>query len=474
MKLLNIFKDMTSSFNQLEFKDENSLANNENIFTCIHDIIKIITDACNIILKFSESKKIKKASFWVTITGSILLLIQTIIHNTIKIKNIANNQSQVDKYIENARCKHDIYSDNAYTVKDHVIEIGLFKEKLIELYDVKEAFMVSFIGGKLKKLGGEEFKEDFFSDIFTIIIKVDVSSTLISESNIIIKFFGNKKIEFITYEWDSANYILNKVNSEIIKMLDEYVIEMEMSTNNRAIKYVLHKQLNVTYDYNKKVHDELKTVIDNSLEDNIRTGILICGPAGTGKTRAVNKMFNNIKNIIKIKISKEHLGNSLYMNLVEQLTCNKILFIDDLDIEEYQTKNSEVARLLSLIDSDSYNILIAIMNMNDIEETIIRSGRFHITILANIPDKKERTEILKILFPTHIELCMFQDLDKGYDFDTYVDMTDGMTHAELNDVKGAMLRYRIDILSAIQKIRKFKEIKNVHKVQQESEKVLYE
>lgn len=207
--------------------------------------------------------------------------------------------------------------------------------------------------------------------------------------------FSNKKIDIYAFGRDSQ------------KILDE-IMEHSMPSDNNTIRvikgdrrarFVNKKYINSIYTDSK---NEILNFINNfmSLKEYhervgllYKTGLLLYGPSGTGKTTVV-KIIASITNFGVRSINLLDINNTTY------IPDNTIILFEDIDrdvdrLDEQNKENVSMSTLLNFIDGiDSPNNVIFIATTNHIEkldEALIRHGRFdkHIK-MDNICEKTAR------------------------------------------------------------------------------------
>lgn len=178
------------------------------------------------------------------------------------------------------------------------------------------------------------------------------------------------------------------------------------------------------------------------------TGVLLVGYPGTGKTLLAKAVANNTNatfiRVVASELVRKYIGEGA--RLVRELfdlarkKAPSIIFIDELDaigsrrIDSSTSGDREVQRTLMqlLAEIDGFeplgNIkLVAATNRPDtLDEALMRPGRFDRIIEIPLPDKKGRTDILKI----HTGRMNLKDVDLS----KIADITDGFSGADLRAV----------------------------------------
>ena len=178
-------------------------------------------------------------------------------------------------------------------------------------------------------------------------------------------------------------------------------------------------------------------------------GVLLYGPPGTGKTLLAKAVANETNaTFIKVVASefvKKYIGEGARLvREVFELAKEKapaIIFIDELDavaakrLKSSTSGDREVQRTLMqlLAELDGFESrgdigIIGATNRPDIlDPVLLRPGRFDRFIEVPLPNLEGRREILKI----HTKNMSF---DEEADIDLLVDLTDGLSGADLKAV----------------------------------------
>jgi cell division protease FtsH len=201
--------------------------------------------------------------------------------------------------------------------------------------------------------------------------------------------------------------------------------------------------------------DELREVVDflkspadyGRLGGRMPKGVLLVGPPGTGKTLLAKAVAGEAK-VPFFSISGSEfvemfvgVGAARVRDLFQQAhqKAPAIIFIDELDAlgrargigpfagghdEKEQTLNQLLVELDGF-DSRSGLVILAATNRPEIlDPALLRAGRFDRQVLVDRPDKKGRTEILKV----HMKKVQ---LAPGVDAEAAAALTPGFTGADL-------------------------------------------
>ncbi|MBR1192103.1 ATP-dependent zinc metalloprotease FtsH [Bradyrhizobium sp. AUGA SZCCT0240] len=201
--------------------------------------------------------------------------------------------------------------------------------------------------------------------------------------------------------------------------------------------------------------DELREIVDflknpagyGRLGGRMPKGVLLVGPPGTGKTLLAKAIAGEAK-VPFFSISGSEfvemfigVGAARVRDLFQQAhqKAPAIIFIDELDAlgrargigafagghdEKEQTLNQLLVELDGF-DSRSGLVILAATNRPEIlDPALLRAGRFDRQVLVDRPDRKGRTEILKV----HMKKVQ---LAPGFDAEAVAAMTPGFTGADL-------------------------------------------
>ncbi|MGI0038203.1 MAG: CDC48 family AAA ATPase [Nitrososphaera sp.] len=246
--------------------------------------------------------------------------------------------------------------------------------------------------------------------------------------------------------------ILNK-----IKVTNKDFEEALKDVQPSAMREVLVQKPNVKWEDIgglQEVKEELQEAIEWPLkradlfaEADVRPpkGILLHGPPGTGKTLLAKAVATTSEsNFISVKgpeLLSKWVGESekgvreIFRKARQAAPC--VVFFDELDAIAPRRGGSEgdshvTERVISqmLTEMDGLEdlkgvVVIGATNRPDIiDEALLRPGRFDRMLEIPVPDKDARRQILQI----HTKK---KPLDKSVELDKIVDLTDGMTGADI-------------------------------------------
>ena len=232
------------------------------------------------------------------------------------------------------------------------------------------------------------------------------------------------------------------------------------------------------------------------LGGNLPKGVLLIGPPGTGKTmlaKAIaceaNANFFSVhgSDFTEVFVG---VGAKRVRQLFKQASRNKpaIIFIDEIDCvgrnrkfdtnaEQQQTINALLAAMDGFESSQGIVVVAATNRPEDLDQALLRPGRFDRKVYVPYPDMKGRRAILR----THADGKPIADPDKA--LDVIAQTTPGMSGADLaNLVNEAAILCAlqnssqitlVDLAAARDKVRFGKERKSMVLNQKEREMVAY-
>jgi cell division protease FtsH len=241
-----------------------------------------------------------------------------------------------------------------------------------------------------------------------------------------------------------------------------------MSIGKSKAKVYMEKEVKATFDDVAGVDEakeELKEIVTflknpreyGRLGARIPKGVLLVGPAGTGKTLLARAVageaavpFFSISGSDFVEMFVG-VGAARVRDLFDQARKAKpcIIFVDELDamgrargIGPFGGGHDEKEHTLNqlLVELDGFDpregiVLVAATNRPEIlDPALLRAGRFDRQVLVDRPDKAGRAAILRV----HANKVR---LAKGVDLDTIAALTPGFTGADLaNLINEAALR----------------------------------
>jgi len=190
---------------------------------------------------------------------------------------------------------------------------------------------------------------------------------------------------------------------------------------------------------------------------NTPKGILLYGPPGTGKTLLAKAVANETKvNFISVKgpaLISKYVGESergirdMFKKAKQAAPC--IIFFDELDVitprrgegSDSHVTERVIGQFLTEMDGieelKGVLVLAATNRMDQIDQALLRAGRFDYLIEIPIPDEETRLKI----FQVHTK---DKPLEKGIDFKKFAQETEGMTGADIELIckKAALMTIR--------------------------------
>ncbi|RXG72399.1 VCP-like ATPase [Armadillidium vulgare] len=210
---------------------------------------------------------------------------------------------------------------------------------------------------------------------------------------------------------------IDPVNSDVYYWLSHDTLIEIVSPNNEMQSELFvrknsensFKKLS-SYFYKNKQYYLLKEMLMKKLNQseknplNSWSAILLLGLPGTGKTTLIKELCSELNLHLKVANMLDYSRSpdfSTYIDNCFQQTMERapsVLFFDQFD--SFGQKNSEFSskilkNLRSLKMSEKSVIIIGATDRPDLVSSRVRQvGRFDKEIILNLPDKKERTEII--------------------------------------------------------------------------------
>lgn len=191
-------------------------------------------------------------------------------------------------------------------------------------------------------------------------------------------------------------------------------------------------------------------------------GILLVGPPGCGKTLIAKAIAGELAaaffatsaaSFVELYVGSGPLKvREIFGKASKAIKYNKdkkaIIFIDEIDALGKRTtghysnseSNKTINELLVQMDgfekNDNITIIAATNRANDLDEALLRPGRFDSIITVELPDLPKREAIIK-----HYLFANNRKVDPKIDVKYYAKNTDGFNCAELNDLVNKAATY---------------------------------
>jgi ATP-dependent metalloprotease FtsH len=173
-------------------------------------------------------------------------------------------------------------------------------------------------------------------------------------------------------------------------------------------------------------------------------GVLLVGPPGTGKTLLVKTLAKQIGIPVISTSGSEFVemfvgvGASRVRSLFNKAK-NKgtaIIFIDEIDAvgkkrqfdnnsERDSTLNQLLVEMDGFSDSDNVMVFAATNLVKNLDDALLRSGRFDKKIYFDPPNKEERIKIFELYL---------KDTNHSLDYSKLGELTSGITGADINNI----------------------------------------
>jgi ATP-dependent metalloprotease FtsH len=224
-----------------------------------------------------------------------------------------------------------------------------------------------------------------------------------------------------------ANLDCNVTNSEKCNNLDN-IVGLE------SVKQELKYYMNFIRDKAKYAKWNVK----------LPKGVLLVGPPGTGKTLLVKTLAKQIGIPVISTSGSEFVemfvgvGASRVRSLFNKAK-NKgtaIIFIDEIDAvgkkrqfdnnsERDSTLNQLLVEMDGFSDSDNVMVFAATNLVRNLDDALLRSGRFDKKIYFDPPNKEERIKIFELYL---------KEVNHSLDYSKLGELTSGITGADINNI----------------------------------------
>ena len=365
------------------------------------------------------------------------------------------------------------YFFNIANKKVNVISYDEFVEKL-DSGDIKELNLVARASGYTYEARG---KLDGYKDNETFFARLPLSDEVMKK---IVEASDNQEFKLeVEPDPDSSTWLLVVVNVLPLVLLVGvafWFLNRQLAGNKSSLDFGKSKA-RLSSDNNKvtfkdvaglkEEKEEVKEIIDflknpkkfQSLGARIPKGILLFGPPGTGKTLLAKAVageanvpfyFISGSDFVELFVG---VGASRVRDMFQQAKRNApcLIFIDEIDAvgrqrgtglggghdEREQTLN----QLLTEMDGFGANegiIIMAATNRPDVlDPALLRPGRFDRQVTVNLPDVREREEILAV----HAKN---KTLAEGLTLENLAKRTPGFSGADLENLlnEAALLAVR--------------------------------
>ena len=365
------------------------------------------------------------------------------------------------------------YFFNIANKKVNVISYDEFVEKL-DSGDIKELNLVARASGYTYEARG---KLDGYKDNETFFARLPLSDEVMKK---IVEASDNQEFKLeVEPDPDSSTLLLVVVNVLPLVLLVGvafWFLNRQLAGNKSSLDFGKSKA-RLSSDNNKvtfkdvaglkEEKEEVKEIIDflknpkkfQSLGARIPKGILLFGPPGTGKTLLAKAVageanvpfyFISGSDFVELFVG---VGSSRVRDMFQQAKRNApcLIFIDEIDAvgrqrgtglggghdEREQTLN----QLLTEMDGFGANegiIIMAATNRPDVlDPALLRPGRFDRQVTVNLPDVREREEILAV----HAKN---KTLAEGLTLENLAKRTPGFSGADLENLlnEAALLAVR--------------------------------
>lgn len=201
-----------------------------------------------------------------------------------------------------------------------------------------------------------------------------------------------------------------------------------------------------------KIPRSIPKHIKEKLELRDVKGLILHGPPGTGKTMMARNIADHLgcKSFVKkaaVSLLNKYYGESeanlrqlfrhepgkLHMVVLDEIEtiCGKRSGSIGNEGKFYSSLTNQLLSLMDGLDNDPDIIVVGTTNrLKDIDEAILRKGRFDLQIKVDLPDESARRDILRI----YSEHLIKDGLMEDFDMDNMVERTEGLSGADIENM----------------------------------------
>lgn len=333
-----------------------------------------------------------------------------------------------------------------YVSCDEIVNYKLFIESIFDNTKVLSAHRVSTVTSKEEEVSAQDMLELESGNYFVVCEW---------KSNIYAIHFKFRKLIIFTLHRDYQEELVLEMNSHIMSKLSGSIIEIGRCASEYDDKFVTYSDFVKPSFYDKQLFDSIHSAMTGSFDKKIKTGILVYGAPGVGKTLAVFGAISEYPNALKFRV--KNTGYQEAKKFLSKIKAPKIVLIDDIDTAENSRKTAENAELLNFLDSDVYDIAIIILNDNKIMPPLVRAGRCDLKFFCENPDREKRIDIVKNLL-NYYKLSSDGHDNEDLFLEEFGTKTEGMVHADLHNIVKNMVRYNVTLLEAVNKTLEFNSV----------------
>ncbi|MHB9148414.1 MAG: ATP-binding protein [Candidatus Amoebophilus sp.] len=282
-------------------------------------------------------------------------------------------------------------------------------------------------------------------------------------ANLLILMLQTNINAFIIDFLNDLNEFNRRNRNAIINILTQTPNTQDEDTATRSLKIDLSKDIkedirfkNIAGFIPKEVEEILEFIKEpekfNKIGAHMPRGILLVGPPGTGKTSLAREIAYQsgaeFHTACGSQFAKLYVGSGpkrvrdLFKEARQSAKRNNglsIIFIDEIDAlggrrynhenEEYRNTLNELLNQMDGFEQNKSLIIIGATNTPEsIDDALLRPGRFDRIVYINLPDKKNRLEILK-----HYIKDISHDPDKIY-LEALSDLTENFSGADIKNL----------------------------------------
>jgi len=367
--------------------------------------------------------------------------------STIKVKHVAisETRSKCQRFYEDWIAGDDHEDSSRVQLETHhintceFIDMNTFLINFMKVFEIKAVmsafksdeendysdFMVGISEGKLFGSYYILFKANVRGTMMPMAVSIepmtDSATFYWKDSD---SYSAGSDVLCMSYD-DVREFVFRPILIEIMQSLKGKYLRIkgsQWSSNSYAIQMT---PIDVPKYYDEEVVTDTINTIAQAVARKSKLSMLFYGHPGVGKTCALNRIISSLDAVV---VNVGYSPEDRIVSLLNGITgATKVLVIEEVDANGSNSrhKDEHVRNILTLLDSDCYDIVIMTANSTSLYAALIRSGRCDIKLKFDIPNPVKRASIVANVAKDYG--MALKDEEISY----MVSESEGMSHADL-------------------------------------------